>query len=67
MPVPPGSSRVVVTLTPEAGGTRVVLRHLDLPDEEQRQQHTMGWQLYLDRLGTRLAGGDPGPDPNSRV
>jgi uncharacterized protein YndB with AHSA1/START domain len=65
MPVPPGSSRVVVTLTPEAGGTRVVLRHLDLPDEEQRQQHTMGWQLYLGRLVTRLAGGDPGSDPNA--
>jgi uncharacterized protein YndB with AHSA1/START domain len=64
MPVPPGSSRVVVTLTPEHGGTRVLLRHHDLPDEEQRRQHAMGWQLYLDRLEVRLTGGDPGPDPN---
>jgi uncharacterized protein YndB with AHSA1/START domain len=64
-PVPPGSSRVVVTLEPEAGGTRVVLRHHDLPDDRQRQHHTAGWQMYLTRLATRVAGGDPGIDPNA--
>lgn len=63
--VPPGSTRVVVTLEPEAGGTRVVLRHHDLPDDEQRQHHTAGWTMYLDRLAVRLLGGDPGPEPNS--
>jgi uncharacterized protein YndB with AHSA1/START domain len=63
--VPPGSSRVVVTLEPEAGGTRVVLRHYDLPDDEQRHHHTARWQMYLSRLATRVAGGDPGIDPNA--
>jgi len=65
LPVPPGSTRVVVTLTPEEGGTRVLLRHHDLPDEEQRGQHALGWELYLGRLEARLAGRDPGPDPNA--
>lgn len=63
--VPPGSSRVVVTLEPEADGTRVVLRHHDLPDDQQRQHHAAGWESYLSRLGQRLAGHDPGPDPNA--
>ncbi len=64
-PVPPGSTRVVVTLEPEAGGTRVVLRHRGLPDDEQRTQHSGGWEMYRGRLAVRLAGGDPGRDPNA--
>jgi uncharacterized protein YndB with AHSA1/START domain len=63
--VPPGTTRVVVTLAEEDGGTRVVLRHHGLPDDEQRAHHTKGWELYLQRLGVRAAGGDPGPDPNT--
>jgi len=62
--VPPGSTRVVVTLDEEDGGTRVVLRHYDLPDDDQRAHHRAGWELYLDRLRIRVPGGDPGPDPN---
>ena len=62
--VAPGSSRVVVTLADEDGGTRVVLRHHGLPDDEQRTHHRGGWEAYLDRLAVRAAGGDPGPDPN---
>jgi len=53
-----------VTLEAVDGGTRVVLRHHDLPDDEQRENHRKGWTLYLDRLTTRVTGGDPGPDPN---
>jgi uncharacterized protein YndB with AHSA1/START domain len=63
--VPPGSSRVVVTLEPEDGGTRVVLRHHDLPDDAERDHHGQGWQLYLGRLAAVVAGDDPGPDPNA--
>lgn len=63
--VPPGSTRVVVTLEKEDGGTRVVLRHHGLPDDEQRVHHNTGWELYLDRLRVRAGGGDPGPDPNA--
>ena len=62
-PVPPGTTRVIVTLAEEDGGTRVVLRHLGLPTDEQRGQHRTGWELYLDRLRIRVGGGDPGPDP----
>jgi uncharacterized protein YndB with AHSA1/START domain len=63
--VAPGSTRVVVTLTPEDGGTRVVLRHHGLPSEELRQHHRTGWETYLSRLAVRAVGGEPGPDPNA--
>jgi hypothetical protein len=52
--VPPGTTRVVVTLHAENGGTRVVLRHHDLPDQEQRGHHRKGWELYLGRLDLRI-------------
>ena len=61
--IPPGSSRVEVTLEPEGDGTVVRLRHYDLP-EQAREMHGQGWQLYLDRLQIAATGGDPGPDPN---
>jgi uncharacterized protein YndB with AHSA1/START domain len=63
--VPPGTTRVVVTLEAEDGGTRVVLRHHDLPNDEQRDHHRKGWELYLARLDVHATGGDPGPDPNA--
>jgi uncharacterized protein YndB with AHSA1/START domain len=63
--VPPGTTRVVVTLHAEQDGTRVVLRHHDLPDDGQRDHHRKGWELYLSRLQLRGRGGDPGPDPNT--
>lgn len=63
--VAPGSTRVVVTLVAEDGGTRVVLRHYDLPDDEQRGHHLKGWEMYLERLDVLMSGGEPGPDPNA--
>lgn len=63
--VSPGTTRVEVTLTEEDGGTRVVLRHHDLPGEELREQHRGGWEAYLPRLAVVAAGGDAGPDPNA--
>lgn len=63
--VPPGSTRVSVTLHREADGTRVVLRHHGLPDQPQRDHHAKGWELYFSRLGSVLAGHDPGQDPNT--
>jgi uncharacterized protein YndB with AHSA1/START domain len=62
--VAPGSTRVVVDLHEEDGGTRVVLRHYGLPTDEQRKHHRGGWEAYLDRLAVRAVGGDPGSDPN---
>ena len=63
--VAPGSTRVVVTLAEEDGGTRVVLRHYDLPDDELREHHRGGWETYLPRLAVVAAGGTAGPDPNA--
>jgi len=63
--VPPGTTRVVVTLLAEQDGTRVILRHHDLPHDGQRDHHRKGWELYLSRLQLRSRGGDPGPDPNT--
>lgn len=63
--VPPGSTRVEVSFTAEDGGTRLVLRHHDLPTQAQRAHHGAGWQMYLGRLAVRLVGQDPGSDPNA--
>lgn len=62
MPVPPGSSLVTVTLTPDGDGTIVRLVHTGLPTEEMATEHTRGWDHYLDRLAVAATGGHPGPD-----
>jgi len=62
-PVPPGSSLVTVTLTPDGDGTIVKLEHTDLPDEAQRAGHADGWVHYFERLAVVAAGGDAGVDP----
>jgi uncharacterized protein YndB with AHSA1/START domain len=48
--LPPGSSRVEVTLIPDGDGTIVRLRHTGLPDPNARAQHRAGWQQYSQRL-----------------
>ena len=63
--MPTGSTRVTVTLDAEDGGTRLTLRHEDLPSDELRDGHRVAWAAYLPRLALRVAGGDPGPDPHS--
>lgn len=63
--LPPGSTRVVVTFDEDDGGTRLTLRHHDLPTDELRAAHRVAWETYLDRLGIRVADGDPGPDPHA--
>jgi uncharacterized protein YndB with AHSA1/START domain len=64
-PMPAGSTRVTVTLDAADGGTRLTLRHDDLPSSELRDGHRIAWETYLPRLVIRAAGGDPGPDPHS--
>ncbi|HET7829403.1 MAG TPA: SRPBCC family protein [Candidatus Limnocylindrales bacterium] len=46
----PGGSRVEVRFEPTDVGTRVRVRHLDLPDGE-RAGHAEGWDYFLGRLG----------------
>jgi uncharacterized protein YndB with AHSA1/START domain len=59
--VPPGTSTVEITLTAQGEGTKVVLTHRDLP-EDQAGPHGHGWDHYLGRLEIAGAGGDAGPD-----
>jgi uncharacterized protein YndB with AHSA1/START domain len=62
--VPPGSSRVEVSLEADGDETIVRLRHLDLP-EQSLEVHAQGWDHYLGRLVVVASGGDAGPDPNA--
>jgi uncharacterized protein YndB with AHSA1/START domain len=63
--MPPGSTRVTVTLEPESDGTRLTLRHDELPNAELREGHDIAWNTYLPRLVIAATGGDPGPDPHA--
>jgi uncharacterized protein YndB with AHSA1/START domain len=63
--MPPGSTRVTVTLQAEQGGTRLTLRHDNLPSPELREGNRVGWETYLPRLAVLASGGDPGPDPHA--
>lgn len=60
--VPPGTTEVAVTLTPDGDGTIVRLVHTNLPSPDEVSSHTFGWNRYLDRLVVAAGGGDPGPD-----
>jgi uncharacterized protein YndB with AHSA1/START domain len=52
--VPPGSSTVEITLTPDGGGTLLRLRHLGLPNEGEKQSHLGGWNQYTGNLTALL-------------
>jgi uncharacterized protein YndB with AHSA1/START domain len=45
-PVPPGGSRVVITLQEKKDGTLLHLRH-ELPDAAARDAHVQGWRYQL--------------------
>jgi uncharacterized protein YndB with AHSA1/START domain len=61
--IKPGSSTIVVELTPEGSGTRLHFVHRDLPSEAAAESHAVGWDHYLPRLEVAAGGGDPGEDP----
>lgn len=52
--VAPGSTTVEITLTPDADGTLLRLRHTGLPNTSQIDAHRKGWVMYTGRLGARL-------------
>ena len=60
--LPPGTSRVEVTLRSVEGGTALLLRHTGLGDEDSVNLHRGGWEHYLGRLALVGVGADPGPD-----
>jgi uncharacterized protein YndB with AHSA1/START domain len=61
-PVAPGSTTVVIELEADEGGTLLRLTHSGLEPPPVAEHHRAGWVRYLERLGIRAEGGDPGPD-----
>ena len=57
--VPPGSTRVEVTLTPDGDGTILALRHTGLPVRMQ-QEHRAGWAEFLPKLSSAISRRRPG-------
>ena len=70
MNVPPGSSRVEVTLEPHADGTSLRLVHHEL-SPDGRLMHDDGWTSFLGRLAAIVAGREtpsyPSGDPQERL
>jgi uncharacterized protein YndB with AHSA1/START domain len=58
--LPAGSTRVSFTLTEIDGGTRVDLRHEDLPDAFT-EGHSDGWAHFLPRLDQAVVSGEAVP------
>jgi uncharacterized protein YndB with AHSA1/START domain len=54
--LPPASSVVEVTLTPDPDGTRVDLVHRGL-SEEEAGRHGVGWRHFLSRLAPAVSPG----------
>lgn len=53
-PIPPGASRVEITLEAAAGGTRLALRH-DFGQASTRDQHAAGWRFQLSLFANIVA------------
>lgn len=50
-------SVVQLSLAPEGGQTRAILRHSNVPDDELGRSHKEGWNSILDAIAGRFAGG----------
>lgn len=55
-------STVTWELFPHDDGTRMLLTHVDLVDEAEREQNEGGWRHQLDRLEALLPALEPAPD-----
>jgi uncharacterized protein YndB with AHSA1/START domain len=60
--MPPGSTRLRITLEARGAMTRVELEHSGLVPSEAAK-HAIGWPHFIERLGVAAGGGDPGADP----
>lgn len=65
--VPPGSSRVEITLSALEAGTRLELRHSGLPSEEAMERHRAGFRLYTSVLAAAAAGEQFGESAQAAV
>ncbi len=54
-PLPPGASRVEVTLREVSDGTLLTLRHTGLPTTEQQTGHDTGWRHYMSVMAGECA------------
>jgi uncharacterized protein YndB with AHSA1/START domain len=63
--VPPQSTAVEISITPDGDESLLRLAHRRLPATSVDFHHA-GWGHYLPRLAVAGAGGDPGPDPWAR-
>ena len=61
-PLPPGSTTVVIELEPDEVGTLLRLTHSGISAPPLAEHHREGWERYVERLGARAEGRDPGPD-----
>ena len=53
-PMPPGGSRVTITLEPHGAATRLALQH-DFAEEAPRDEHVQGWRYQLSVFGNVVA------------
>ena len=53
-PIPPGASRVTITLRPDDGGTRLHLFH-EFAEAEVRDHHVQGWRFQLSLFANAVA------------
>jgi uncharacterized protein YndB with AHSA1/START domain len=53
-PIPPGGSRVTISLEPYQGGTRLLLAH-EFADAAVRDHHVQGWRYQLAVFGNIVA------------
>ena len=60
--MPPGSTKLTISLEPSGSGTLLTLKHSGLVPEEA-EKHAFGWPHFLSRLATVSIGQDPGPYP----
>jgi uncharacterized protein YndB with AHSA1/START domain len=60
--LPPGGSRIEITLANTGNGTTLRMVHSGLPNELV-DRHGDGWDHFIPRLAVAGAGGDPGADP----
>lgn len=51
--VPPGSTRVEITLEPRGNETLLLLRHTELPNQAEVASHNAGWTRYLAQLASK--------------
>ncbi len=60
--MPPGSTKLSISLTAVESGTFLELTHSGLVPAEA-EKHAYGWPHFMARLAVAAPGGDPGPYP----